>query len=208
MKAIAPAVPFGWLLVASVALTMAFKASAFVTTDTTRFDPMLRDKYAANLATVVVHGAAGVFVLAIGPFQFLEPLRRRFRRLHRVSGRLYVAGIVVAGITGLRLGLIAHGGPLSRAVFAIAAVAWLATAALAVRTAVSGDFAAHRRWTIRNYALTFGAVALRIELDALQWIGFDFETIYPWMSPLAWIPCAAAGEFLARRIEPFSKGLS
>lgn len=188
------AVPWGWLIVSTFALVTAAKASSFVTTDLYRFDPMLREKYAAHLPTVLVHGASGILVLAIGPFQFLEPLRRRLPGLHRVAGRIYLAGIVVAGITGLRMGAMAHGGAFSQIAFVVAAALWLVTGWVALRTALRRDFRAHREWMIRNYALTFGAVALRLELDVLQAVGFDFETIYPWMSWAAWTPCVAAGE--------------
>src|SRR6516164_9375065 len=42
------------------------------------------------------HGIAGACALLLGPMQFSERLRERFRQLHRVVGRIYLAGVFVA----------------------------------------------------------------------------------------------------------------
>src|SRR5262252_10649442 len=41
------------------------------------------------------HGLAGACALLLGPLQFSNRLRLRFRELHRVLGRIYVAGVFV-----------------------------------------------------------------------------------------------------------------
>ena len=53
----------------------------------------------------------------------------------------------------------------------------------------SHDVASHRRWMMRNYALTFGAVTLRIQLGLLTGpLGFAFAQAYPLVAWLAWVP--------------------
>src|ERR1700693_4713022 len=47
------------------------------------------------------HGIAGACALLLGPMQFSERLRKRFTRMHRVTGRIYVAGVFVAAPLGL-----------------------------------------------------------------------------------------------------------
>lgn len=42
------------------------------------------------------HGLAGACALLLGPMQFSERLRRRYTKLHRVVGRVYVAGALMA----------------------------------------------------------------------------------------------------------------
>ena len=46
------------------------------------------------------HGIAGACALLLGPIQFSDRLRDRFRQLHRVVGRIYVAGVFVAAPLG------------------------------------------------------------------------------------------------------------
>src|SRR5215469_18500760 len=47
------------------------------------------------------HGVAGACALLLGPLQFSERLRCRFRKLHRVLGRIYVAGVFIAAPLGV-----------------------------------------------------------------------------------------------------------
>lgn len=46
------------------------------------------------------HGIAGGLALFLGPFQFSDRLRQRYAKVHRVAGRLYVAGVAVAAPLG------------------------------------------------------------------------------------------------------------
>lgn len=46
------------------------------------------------------HGIADACALLLGPMQFSDRLRRRFAKLHRVVGRIYVAGVFLAGPLG------------------------------------------------------------------------------------------------------------
>jgi hypothetical protein len=57
------------------------------------------------------HGIAGACALLLGPMQFSERLRPRFTKLHRIVGRIYVAGVFVAGLLGLYIQFLsgAHG---------------------------------------------------------------------------------------------------
>src|SRR5215471_2522649 len=46
------------------------------------------------------HGLAGACALLLGPMQFSNRLRQRYAKLHRVVGRIYVAGVFVAAPLG------------------------------------------------------------------------------------------------------------
>ena len=47
------------------------------------------------------HGLAAACALLLGPFQFSERLRRRYTKLHRVMGRIYVGGCLVGAPIGI-----------------------------------------------------------------------------------------------------------
>ncbi|MEW6279180.1 MAG: DUF2306 domain-containing protein, partial [Candidatus Eremiobacterota bacterium] len=126
-----------------------------------------------------------------GPFQFL-----RRRRLHRPLGRAYAAAVAVSGVTGLWMGLIAHGGPPSQIGFTLVAVGWLYTLWQAWRCARRRDIESHRVWMLRNYGLTFGAAGVRFCLTGLQWLGMPFDLVYP-LSWTAFPACLLAAESLS-----------
>ena len=47
------------------------------------------------------HGIAGACAFLLGPMQFSDRLRHSFPKLHRVLGRVYVAGALIAAPLGL-----------------------------------------------------------------------------------------------------------
>ena len=56
------------------------------------------------------------------------------------------------------------------------------------------DFAAHRRWMIRSFALTFGAVTLRLQILAFLPFGLMYNDVAPFLAYSAWIPNLLAVE--------------
>lgn len=148
-----------------------------------------------------VHVFSSLGLILAGISQFSKEFLRRFRPWHRRLGRAYVLTILfAAGPSGLIMGFYANGGPLSQASFVILALLWLCTTALAWRTALRRDFAAHRRWMIRSYALTLSALSLR----AWKWLlalafaprPLDLYMIVAW---LGWLPNLFLAEWLIRR---------
>jgi hypothetical protein len=61
------------------------------------------------------------------------------------------------------------------------------------------DTAAHRRWMIRCYALTFAAVTLRIQLGLLLLGGLSMEAALALIAWSCWIPNWLAVEAWLRR---------
>jgi uncharacterized membrane protein len=145
-----------------------------------------------------VHVAGAATALLIGPLQFLPRLRARRRALHRWLGRTYVAGCLIGGIGGLVMAFGATAGPIAGVGFGSLAVTWLVTTGQAWRTALARRFDAHRAWMIRSFALTFGAVTLRLYLPLLPLLGLSFMDSYRLTSFLAWIPNLIVAELYLR----------
>src|SRR5437764_1336371 len=77
------------------------------------------------------HGVAGALALLLAPFQFSARLRKRSLRLHRVLGRLYVAGVAVSAPLAVPVAIIL--GPPSLVMAAvIQSCGWLLTTGLAL----------------------------------------------------------------------------
>lgn len=49
---------------------------------------------------LLLHGIAGGAALFLAPFQFSDRLRKRYTKAHRVTGRVYVAGVLVLAPLG------------------------------------------------------------------------------------------------------------
>ena len=81
------------------------------------------------------HGIAGTCALLLGPMQFSDRLRTRFKQLHRVVGRIYVGGVFVAAPLGFYIQYFEERMGNLRS-FSIAAAAdatlWVTTTAIAL----------------------------------------------------------------------------
>jgi uncharacterized membrane protein len=115
-------------------------------------------------ASLVVHALPAGLTLIIGPWQFVPRLRARFPRLHRVMGRVYLISVVAASMAAAYAAAVTPSGFALQVAFYLLIAAWLYTAAQAYRTIRRREVALHRIWMIRNYALTFAAVTLRVYL--------------------------------------------
>jgi uncharacterized membrane protein len=162
--------------------------------------PDMRPGFEAQRAAVYTHVFAAAFALALGPFQFSTRLRARNLALHRWLGRLYLGiGVLVGGIAGLYMALHAFGGAVARAGFASLALAWLYTGLRAYLAILGRDIAAHRRWMVRNFALAFAAVTLRLWVPASFAAGLEFAPAYAVIAWLCWVPNLVIAERLFNR---------
>jgi uncharacterized membrane protein len=145
-----------------------------------------------------VHAGLAATALITGPWQFIPKLRARRPQVHRWTGRVYIFCCLVGGVAGLLLASGSTAGPIARAGFGLLAVVWLGVNANGLRLAMSGRYAEHRQWMIRSFALTFGAVTLRVYMPAAQVAGLDPLTAYRAIAWLAWVPNLMLAELYIR----------
>jgi hypothetical protein len=138
----------------------------------------------------LTHMIVGPIALLAGPWQFFPGLRARKPVLHRWTGRTYVAACMVSGIGALFTAPYASGGPIASVGFTMLALLWLGTTFAGWRMAVARKFELHRILMRFSYALTFGAVTLRIQIP-LGFIFFGFTSyreMSVWLAYTSWIP--------------------
>lgn len=148
---------------------------------------------------LIVHVAAGVTALLVGPLQFVARIRALRPAFHRAAGRIYVAACAIGAPAGLMLALGTTAGPVASVGFAIPALLWPAFTWLGWRAAVEGRFGDHREWMLRSYALTSTAITLRLMLPASAFLGLEFVGAYRVISWLAWSTNLALFEIHIRR---------
>lgn len=128
--------------------------------------------------------------------------------MHRVTGRIVLASIMIAGPAGAVLAPVNRAGWMGTAGFGALAVLWVVCALLAYRTIRRGDVRRHREWAVRTFALTYAAVMLRLLLGVLLTTpiavagveeGLAFDRAYHIVPFLCWVPNLILAEYLIRR---------
>ena len=163
-------------------------------------DPVQKSRMFEIPAIGYAHTLGGAVASLIGPFQFVGALRRRYPRWHVWLGRTYLVCVGSGALAGLYLS--PHSA--ARNTFGIAfialALAWLYTGAMAYTTIRARQVDAHRRWMIRNYALTYAAVTLRIEMPLLIVVGgVSPMTALDIIGWFCWVPNLVLVELWMRR---------
>ncbi|MER5865094.1 DUF2306 domain-containing protein [Kitasatospora sp. NPDC002040] len=166
--------------------------------------------FAVQIAFYVHITTAGL-ALAVGPFQFVRAIRRRFPRVHRWIGRGYVTAVGIGSVAALVMSFfnsVAFAGFFG---FGTLAVLWGWTTWRGYRAARAGDFASHQAWMIRSFALTFAAPTLRLWFGVLILVqvlaggaaGGDVDHLvrqaYAAVPFLCWLPNIVVAELMIRR---------
>jgi uncharacterized membrane protein len=111
------------------------------------------------------HGLAGACALLLGPMQFSDRLRQRFIKLHRVVGRIYLAGALIAAPLGAYIQYFEErmGAPRSfSAAAAVDAFLLMTTTAIAFAFVRKGKIQQHRQWMTRSYAVALVFLEVRV----------------------------------------------
>jgi uncharacterized membrane protein len=189
-----------WFVMFLLALLIFVVASSYLTLNPEVYFPVQRAVYIAHTFGIISHISASMVALMIGPFQFLPTLRKgRWLTVHRWLGRVYLGGVLIGGLSGFYMAFLAYGGLVAKLGFATLATLWLFSVVMAYQHVRRKKIQQHKEWMIRNYALTFGAVTLRLWLGVFQVVGLEFMTSYMIVAWLAWIPNLFVAEWMVRR---------
>ena len=191
----------GWSVMTFLAALVFLVAGRYLTLNPEVYFPEQRIVYLAHTTALLMHIVGAMLAVIIGPFQFLTKLRtRRFLNVHRWLGRTYLIGVLVGGLGGLYMAALAYGGLPTRLGFAALGMLWLFSGWKAYRHIRRKEIELHREWMIRNYALTFAGVMLRLWMPILVGAGgVEFLTAYTIVAWLCWIPNLFVAEWLIRQ---------
>jgi hypothetical protein len=112
-----------------------------------------------------LHFLAGGIILILGCIQLLASVRRHMPILHRISGRVYLLACLTTSIGGMVF--IAARGTIGGAVmdlgFGLYGVLMFVCVLQTYRSARRQEFARHRAWALRLFALAVGSWLYRME---------------------------------------------
>lgn len=207
----------GWTFVLLTALAIvAFSAAPYFTAslrelagDEVGLAPTYAETHPFVQGALYVHIVGGAVALVVGPLQFWRGLRNRIPRVHRWFGRVYLVAVAVGAVGGLIIAPSSPAGYVGFFGFGALAVLWLITGWRAYRAIRRRDVPSHQAWMIRNYALTYSGVMLRIWLPLLLLaplalgLPWEFEpafaNAYAAVPFLCWLPNLVFAEWLIRR---------
>jgi uncharacterized membrane protein len=111
------------------------------------------------------HGLAGACALLLAPLQFSDRLRRRFAKVHRVVGRIYITGVFILAPLGVYIQHLEEhiGYPRSFTIAtAVFAVLLSSTTAIALYFILNRRIQQHRQWMTRSYAVALVFFEVRL----------------------------------------------
>jgi uncharacterized membrane protein len=194
----------GWVIMTVLSLlTISFVVRYLAFNPDTYF-PEQREVYLRREFILGVHVLSGMLALATGPLQFVSKIRRRFLRLHRSLGVIYIASCTGLGLSGLVLATTSYAGWTTSLAFGLLGLSVLFTTWTALRMVLARRIGDHRRWMIRSFSLIFAGVMLRIlspiysVLSGVGLVTFSFETAYTWIAWLSWVPNLAIALWITR----------
>src|SRR3984893_1475254 len=118
--------------------------------------------FADRRTLMLVHIAPAMLFMILGPLQFVRRLRAKYPQIHRWSGRIFLAVSAVVGLTGLTLAFgKTVGGVDEKAAIVLFGSFFLIALAKALRHALRREFAQHREWMIRGYAIGLAVATIR-----------------------------------------------
>jgi len=142
----------GFLSIAGVAFTIAFLIRGGANPGFEQYP-----------AITNLHVVPGLLYLALAPLQFSKTIRARYPVYHRWSGRLLVAVGLALGLAALFLGIvIPFSGLTEQIVTGAFGIFFLISIVKGFQCARARQFARHREWMIRAFAIGLSIVTMRL----------------------------------------------
>ncbi len=110
---------------------------------------------------VGLHLLGGTLALLFGPIQFSRWIRTKYLTFHRLTGKIYIIGAFIAGLSALRLSLVSSCEPCRVSLFILAFLV-IGTTFSAWWSVKNKNVIAHRQFMVRSYICVFSFVAVRI----------------------------------------------
>jgi uncharacterized membrane protein len=124
--------------------------------------PEVYHRFWPNRWLLVIHLVTAGPALLVAPFQFITAIRRRWPRVHRATGWVYVTGALVSAPTTIALALRSD-CPMCIPPFVIWAIVFFIATVLAVAMARARRIDVHRQFMIRSFVLMNGFVFFRLD---------------------------------------------
>ncbi len=107
------------------------------------------------------HIAGASAALLLGPLQFWKNFRTKYMKYHRIAGKIFIIGSLIAAVCAFRINLMYDCKP-CRVSLGILSVIWLACTAAAWWAIKNKNIKAHRQFMVRSYTAALAFVFIRL----------------------------------------------
>ncbi len=119
------------------------------------------DRFAGNEFWFVAHILGATCSLFLGPVQFWKSIRTKYIRYHRIAGKIYIIGTLIAGVAALRLALIFSCVGCRFSLIPLS-ILLIFTTSLAWYTIKQKKIIAHKQFMVRSYTCALAFVFVRL----------------------------------------------
>ena len=159
---------------------------------------------------VVLHIIGATIFCLLGALQFSPKLRRH--AWHRRAGRIVAPAGIVAALSGLWMAVFydlpAHDNNVLEGIRLIVGIGMITSLVLAMKAVWRRDFASHRNWMMRGYAIGIGAGTQAVVI--MPWVlivGTPSPMVRAGLMGASWaINLAVAEWFIRRHPAPVPRG--
>jgi len=127
------------------------------------FNGYRNERFADYRFWFIAHILGATCSLFLGPIQFWKAIRTKYLKFHRLAGKIYIVGTLIAAVAAFRLALVFDCIgcrfsliPLSILLFITTALAWY--------TIKQKNIVVHRQFMIRSYTCALAFVFVRLYL--------------------------------------------
>ena len=120
--------------------------------------------YVKHALLISLHIIPGLLFLLLGPLQFVAAIRARWHKIHRISGRVFIASGFMMAVSAIAINIMfpPFGGLFKSIAVYVFSVAQIVTLTVALRAILRRDITRHRAWMIRAFAIGLAISTMRI----------------------------------------------
>lgn len=161
---------------------------------------------------IVVHVVSSLIFAIFWPFQLVDKMRIQFPKAHRYGGYMLVFAGLASALSGIWMTVFYVVPPEDRRIVAllrlIFGTAMTVSLLLGVGYVLKRNFAAHRRWMIRGYAIGLGAgTQVLTHLPWFVFVGMPDEAARTALMGAGWLINLAIAEVIIRhKTQPVLRG--
>jgi len=134
----------------------------------------------------IVHALSGSVALISGPLQFNRRILNKKRKIHRLTGRIYVGAIWISSVGGLWSAIFFDVNLAAKIAFGVLSILWFTTTTLAFLRIRNRKVEEHREWMIRSFSLSFFFVTFSFWAPGLTSTNLPETIAYPLAVFLSW----------------------
>lgn len=164
--------PIFWLIV--IGFSLYFYVDTFIEYSNGYIPGNFKRGFLDSKIWFIGHIAGASASLLLGPFQFWNSIRNKYPKYHRLAGKIFIVGSLIAAVGAFRLNLMYDCKP-CRISLGILSILWLVTTFIAWWAITQKNIKAHRQFMVRSYTAALAFVFIRL----FPLLGY--ENVFPFL---------------------------